>query len=139
MPHSLMPCLDESSLMTFGMRSRVLGGAAWLEKNSPSFLPFSSVSGGYQEMSAGLPSKKSGEDRQYDNVADTWRHHRSLPGMNTCLGLSLSPLARISAPWKVCGKKPKMSYTTSKPDFALLEPVWYVFMPSTSVKLPFSL
>lgn len=29
-------------------------------KNSPSFLPFSSVSGGYQLMSAGLPSKKSG-------------------------------------------------------------------------------
>jgi hypothetical protein len=43
------------------MRSRVLGGAAWELKNSPSFLPFSSLSGGYQEMSAGLPSKKSGQ------------------------------------------------------------------------------
>lgn len=41
------------------MRSRVLGGAAWVLKNSPSFFPFSSLSGGYQEMSAGLPSKKS--------------------------------------------------------------------------------
>ena len=59
MPHSVMPCLEESSLRTLGMRSRVLGGAAWDWKNSPSFLPFSSVSGGYQEMSAGLPSKKS--------------------------------------------------------------------------------
>lgn len=42
------------------MRSRVLGGAACVLKNSPSFFPFSSLSGGYQEMSAGLPSKKSG-------------------------------------------------------------------------------
>jgi len=41
------------------MRSRVLGGAAWFSKKAPSFFPFSSVSGGYHEMSAGLPSKKS--------------------------------------------------------------------------------
>ena len=46
------------------MRSRVFGGAALVLKNSPSFLPFSSVSGGYQEISAGSPSKKSTNQNQ---------------------------------------------------------------------------
>lgn len=41
---------------TFG---RWRGGAAVLN-HSPSLAPFSSVSGGYQASSAGLPSKKSG-------------------------------------------------------------------------------
>lgn len=36
-------------------------------KNSPSFLPFSSVFGGYQLMSAGFPSKKSDLD-----LVSTW-------------------------------------------------------------------
>ena len=107
-PHSLMSGRsDWICLRTFGMRSRVLGGAAAVLKNlgslsvssrqtrnqgqtySPSFSPFSLLSGGYHEMSAGLPSKKS--------------------GMNTWYWCCLSECARISAPCIVCGKKPKMS------------------------------
>lgn len=49
--------IASTSLGTF---SAFFGGFAGPLKNSPSFWPFSLVSGGYQEWSAGLPSKKSG-------------------------------------------------------------------------------
>ena len=42
-----------------GILGRWMGGEAVLN-HSPNLAPFSSVSGGYQERSAGLPSKKSG-------------------------------------------------------------------------------
>ena len=84
-----MLSLAEISCTAFGTRGSVLGGAALVWKNSFSFLPFSSLSSGYQLMSAGEPSKKS--------------------GMKTRYGCSLSLWARMSAPWMVCGKKPKMS------------------------------
>ena len=42
-----------------GILGRWRGGEAVLN-HSPSLAPFSAVSGGYQERSAGLPSKKSG-------------------------------------------------------------------------------
>lgn len=54
-------------------------------------------------MSAAFPSKKS--------------------GMKTWYGRSLSVCARMSAPWSVWLKKPKMSYTTRIPCFASLGPV----------------
>jgi hypothetical protein len=41
------------------------GGAPVVWKKFPRALPFSSVSGGYHEMSAGLPSKKSGMKTRY--------------------------------------------------------------------------
>ena len=53
------------------MRSRVFGGAALVEKNSPSFLPFSSVSGGYHEISAGEPSKKSVVVNEHSRLVQT--------------------------------------------------------------------
>ena len=59
-----------------------------VEKKLPSFSLCSWVVGGYHEMSAGLPSKKS--------------------GMNTRYFWSVE-VARISAPWMVWSKKPKMS------------------------------
>lgn len=86
-----------------GMRETVLAGAAGPAKNAPSFLPFSSLSGGYQEISAGLPSKKS--------------------GMKTWYLRSLSEVARISAPWRVWGKKPKMSKTIRMACLASAGPV----------------
>ncbi len=64
------------------MRSRVLGGAAWVLKNSPSFLPFSSLSGGYQEISAGFPSKKSKTQDQHQLRA-LGEDDGSSPGMKT--------------------------------------------------------
>lgn len=63
--HFSIPLLSPNSFTIFGMRGSVLGGAAFVSKNSPSFLPFSSLSGGYQEMSAGWPSKKSGMKTWY--------------------------------------------------------------------------
>jgi hypothetical protein len=38
----------------------VFGGAPVVWKKLPRAFPFSSVSGGYQEISAGLPSNQSG-------------------------------------------------------------------------------
>jgi hypothetical protein len=58
--HFSIPFFLLNSSTIFGIRGRVLGGAADVLKNSPSFCSFSLLSGGYQEMSAGLPSKKSG-------------------------------------------------------------------------------
>ena len=53
------------SLTTFNILGTFFGGAALVEKNWPSFSPFSFVSGGYQEWSAGSPSKKSGTKTWY--------------------------------------------------------------------------
>lgn len=94
-----------------------------MEKNFPRASPFSLVSGGYllgsnqlrayekrntykgtnQEMSAGLPSKKS--------------------GMKTLYVWSLSEEDRISAPWMDWGKYPKMSKTKRRALDALAGPV----------------
>lgn len=60
------PCfsiLGEYFLMaatSSGTFSAFFGGAAGPLKKAPSFSPFSFVSGGYHDWSAGLPSKKSG-------------------------------------------------------------------------------
>jgi hypothetical protein len=92
MPHVKFPEEGESlfaSAMTPGILLRVAGGPALVSKNLPSFCFVSSVVGGYHEMSAGSPSKKSGMKTRY-----FW---------------SLLAVERISAPWMVCGKKPKMS------------------------------
>lgn len=70
--------------MRAGMRAAAGPGAPFVLKKLPSFSPCSGVSGGYQEMSAGLPSKRS--------------------GMNTWYVLSLSEVARMSAPWRDCSK-----------------------------------
>jgi len=66
MAHFSMPLDFFSSSTILGMRGNVLGGAAWLEKKAPSFCCLSlSSPGGYQEMSAGEPSKKSGMKTWY--------------------------------------------------------------------------
>jgi len=63
--HFSIPYFWVSSSTIFGMRGKVFGGAACDWKNSPIFCSFSLVSGGIQEMSAGLPSKKSGMKTWY--------------------------------------------------------------------------
>ena len=54
------PVSSVISFTTAGILLAVFGGAAGPWKKAPSFSPFSLVSGGYQEWSAGLPKKKSG-------------------------------------------------------------------------------
>lgn len=80
------------ALTTSGMRGTVLPGLPVPPKNFPSELPCSSVVGGYHDISAGLPSKKSGTKTRY--------------------GLLESLIARMSAPCNIWSEKPKMSYTT---------------------------
>jgi len=72
--------LDSISLRMVGIFAAVAGGAPVVEKKFPSFSPFSLVSGGYQEMSAGLPSNQS--------------------GMKTWYLLWSSAVERMSAPWR---------------------------------------
>jgi hypothetical protein len=88
MAHFSIPYLLPSSSTIFGMRGSVFGGAAAVWKKLPSFSSFSLLSGGYHEMSAGLPSKKSG--------MKTWYFWSSV-------------YARMSAPCSVWLKNPKMS------------------------------
>lgn len=52
--------LSDNPLTIFGTRSTAVCGRPGPLNQAPSFSPFSFVSGGYQLMSAGLPSKKSG-------------------------------------------------------------------------------
>lgn len=111
-PHDVISgCVLFNSFMIFGMRSTVFGGAAVVLKNSPSFSPFSFVSGGYQLMSAGEPSKKSG---MKTGMVLAWLQ---CVWQKECLPWAprLSAKARMSAPWIVWGKKPKMSYTMRIP------------------------
>jgi ribosomal protein L37AE/L43A len=77
-----------ASLTTPGILESVAGGAAFVLKKFPSFCLCSSVCGGNQVMSAGSPSKKSGMKTRY-----FWAEE----------------VERMSAPCRVCGKKPKMS------------------------------
>lgn len=74
----------------------------FLPKNSPSFFFLSSSVGGYHSYAAGSPSNQSGISTR-------------------CFCLPAS--ARISAPWTVWGKKPKMSMMTRMPFSASAGPV----------------
>jgi hypothetical protein len=78
-----------SSSKILEMRSSIFYGTAGPAKNSLSFLPFSGVSGGYQEMSAGYPSKRSGMKTQY--------------------GCSWSPVVKMLVSCSIYRKKLKMS------------------------------
>ena len=94
----------------FGKHLRKSAGMLRALRTYPSFSPFSFVSGGYHEMSAGLPSKKSYRILAF---AHTDGHglevDSGLTGMKTWYWLSLSDVERMSAPCRVCGKKPKIS------------------------------
>lgn len=84
-----------------GVCSAILGGGNFWKK-PPRFFCFSSVSGGNHSMGHGSPANQSGMKTRY---------------------FSAPLVARISAPWSVWGKNPKISKVTTMAFFASAGPV----------------
>ena len=94
----------------FGKHPSKSAGMLRVLRTYPSFSPFSLVSGGYHEISAGLPSKKSYRISAFGHTdSHALGVGSGLTGMKTWYWLSLSDVERMSAPCRVCGKKPKIS------------------------------